>query len=343
MKFKKVFAIVFSAVIAVTSISCVISMLVNKGDFSETFFLRQGLVSLKAGFFDLFGVDEYDGVYNAGDSLVNVCDGINDIVTLENIEVVKKISETTNRPVYFSLVPTAEYIYRTNLNRRPLVWEQGKYIEDVYYRLVENVAVVDVAETLYNYADDDIYFKTSDRLSPLGGYYVFQTMMKRLDYQVMEIQKYDVEYHDDAYTGELSERYKNNSITDRIEFYRYPFYTRDLTVKVTDKNGVSSAYSDVYLNSQTGFNAYLCGENPVTVIYNTETFSERLLVISDWTFNVNAGFFVDYFQEITFINPFLCENSFEKIKMDNYDYVIVMFSADNFNNHSLSSVNGMLE
>ena len=85
------------------------------------------------------------------------------------------------------------------------------------------------------------------------------------------------------------------------------------------------------------------GENPVTVIYNTETFSERLLVISDWTFNVNAGFFVDYFQEITFINPFLCENSFEKIKMDNYDYVIVMFSTDNFNNHSLSSVNGMLE
>jgi hypothetical protein len=343
MKPKKMFAFVFSAVLMLVLIIGSASAIVNKNVFSHNIPFQSFLSSLKMSFFDIFGINEYNGVYISNDSLIEVNGSVNDVCTLENIQAIKTLGETSNVPVYFSLVPTSEYVNRLSLERKSLVWDQGKYIEDVYYRLVEDVSVVDVAETIYNFSNDDLYFKTSNKLSPLGGYHVFQTMMKRLDYQVMELQKYDVEYHTDSFYGELAHKLKNYSVSDKIEFYRYPFYKRNITTNITDKNGNKRSYNDVYISQNTGFNTYLGGQNPLTTIHNTETFSEKLLIISDWTFNVTAGFFVDYFEEITFINPLEYNENIQKIQPNDYNYVIVMFSVDNFNNANLSHIKDILE
>ena len=343
MKSRKIFAFVFAFVIIAISVITITSMAFNGGSLSENFVFRKQAVSLKSAIFNIFGVKEYNGIYAENDMLIEISKHTNDVVTLENIQIVKDITEKVEKPIYFSLIPNAEYISRSTSRRRVLMWDQEEYIENVYYRLIEDLTVVDVTETLYNYSDDNVFFKTENQLSPKGGYHVFQTVMKRLDYQVIELQKYDVEYHSDLIYGELSYKLGNFNFSDKIEFYRYPFYKRNIATRITDKNGVNHVYKDVYLDEENGFDAYLGGENPLTVIRNTETFSERILVVSDRSFNVMAGFFVDYFEEITFVNPFVCTENIKKISADDYDYVIFMFTADNFNNQSLSHLTHIIE
>ena len=343
MKARKIFALVFALVIVASSILNLTSMAFNGGSLKENFAFEKYAISLKNAIFNIFGVKEYNGVYVENDMLIEISNPTNDVVTLENIEILKNITAKVEKPIYFSLIPNAEYLSRSTSKRRNLMWDQEGYIENVYYRLIEDLTVVDVTETLYNYSDDDIFFKTQNQLSPKGGYHIFQTVMKHLDYQVIELQKYDVEYHSDLIYGELSYKLGNFNLSDKIEFYRYPFYKRNVSTKITDKNGVTHAYKDVYLDKENGFNAYLGGENPLTVIRNTETFSERILVVSDRSFNVMAGFFVDYFEEITFVNPFACNENAGKINADDYDYVIFMLTADNFNNQSLSHLAHIIE
>ncbi len=343
MKSRKIFAFVFAFVIIAISITTIVSMAFNGGSLRENFAFKKQAVSLKNAIFNIFGVKEYNGIYVENDMLIEISNSTNDVVTLENIEILKDAAQKIENPIYFSLIPNAEYISRSTSRRRNLMWNQEGYIENVYYRLIEDLTVVDVTETLYNYSDNDIFFKTQNQLSPKGGYHVFQTVMKRLDYQVIELQKYDVEYHSDLIYGELSHKLGNFNLSDKIEFYRYPFYKRNITTRITDKNGVNHSYRDVYISQKNGFDAYLGGENPLTVIYNTETFSERILVVSDSSFNVMAGFFVDFFKEITFVNPFVCNENIGKINPDDYDYVVFMFTADNFNNHSLSHLTHIIE
>lgn len=343
MKSRKIFAFVFAFVVIAISITTIISIAFNGGSLKENFAFKKYAVSLKSAIFNIFGVKEYNGIYVENDMLIEISNHTNDVVTLENIEILKDITEKVENPIYFSLIPNAEYISRSTSKRRNLMWNQAGYIENVYYRLVEDLTVVDVTETLYNYSDDNIFFKTQNQLSQKGGYHVFQTVMKHLDYQVIELQKYDVEYHSDLFYGELSYKLGNFNLSDKIEFYRYPFYKRNVSTRITDKNGVTHVYKDVYISQKNGFDAYLGGENPLTVIRNTETFSERILVVSDSSFNVMAGFFVDYFEEITFINPFACNENTGKINPDNYDYVIFMFTADNFNNQSLLHLTHIIE
>ena len=343
MNYKKIFSVLFSVVVFSIMLVTLVFMAVFGGSFSENFPLRNSLLSLKTVFLDITGVEEFDNVYRAEDRLIKVSGPTNQKNTNENTNIILEVSKRTTTPFYFSLVPTAEYIERASLNRRALVWDQGKYIDEIYYNVIESSNIIDITETLLNCSDDNIYFKTSDRISPRGGYYIFQTVLRKLGNQSPNIQKYDIEYYKNNYQAELSKSFIGANIYDTIAFYRYPLFRREIIMRVTDKNANSIVYKDVYCKDKNGFDVYMGGENPITIITNTETQSEKLLVISDYTFNVSSGFFVDYFNEITVINPTVTSNKLKKINMDNYDYVLVLFSTETFNSKSLNSLLNIVE
>ncbi len=343
MKYKKIFSVLFATLTTVIMLLSVIFMIICNSNFSNSFPLKRSLLSFKTILLDTMGVEEFDNVYRTDDRLIRVSNTTNLEITQKNIDTILKISENTDTPIYFALVPSAEYIQRAELNRRSLVWNQGKYIDDVYYNVIEKTNIIDITETLINCSENNIYFKTSDHISARGGYYIFQTVMRKLGNQVEKIQKYDIEYFTNSYYGELSNVFWGSGISDTISFYRYPFFRRDLIMSITNGQGESTVYKDVYCKDKEGLDAYMGGKNPITVINNAETFSNKLLVLADSTFNVSAGFFVDYFNEITVINPLAFDKRFEKIDMDKYDYVLILFETDTFNNDDLHALLNMVE
>ncbi len=343
MKYKKIFSRFFIVVLFSISVFGVVLMFVFKGDLSENFPFKNTLLAFKTSILNVVGVNEFEGIYRAQDQLIKIAGPENQEITEKNTQVIIKTAQKTKTPVYFALVPTAEYIERSGLTRRPLVWNQGNYIDNVYYKVIEEANVIDIAETFANYSEENIYFKTSDSISSQGGYYIFQEVMRRLGYQVEDIQKYDIEYFSNNYKGELSKSFTGSGLSDVITFYRYPLFKRSLTMKVTDETGKITVYKDVYAKDKNDLDSYLGGENPVTVINNTEPHSERILVISDNTFNMSAGFFVDYFSEITVINPLTDPKGFEKLNMDNYNSVLIFFSTNTFNGESIEQILNMIE
>lgn len=343
MKYKKFFSLLFISTVFSLSILTVIFMIVSNDTFSKSFPLREPLLNFKTMFLDIVGVEEFNDVYRADDRFVKVAGPANEIITKENQDIITEVSRLTNTPIYFSLVPTAEYVEQANLNRRSLVWDQGEYIDNIYYNVIENVNIIDITDTLLNCNDNNIYFKTTDRISPRGGYYIFQTVMRKFGRQVEDIQEYDIEYFTNTYKGELSDVFVGTDISDTISFYRYPLFRRNLIMNITDEDGKTTTYQDVYLKEKNGLDAYMGGENPITIIGNDETLSNKLLVLTDNTFNVSSGFFIDYFDEITIINPMTSFKNFEKINMEKYDSVLMLFSTNTFNSKSIKNLLNMVE
>ena len=113
-------------------------------------------------------------------------------------------------------------------------------------------------------------------------------------------------------------------------------------MNITDEDGKTTTYQDVYLKEKNGLDAYMGGENPITIISNDETLSNKLLVLTDNTFNVSSGFFIDYFDEIT-INPMTSFKNLEKINVEKYDSVLMLFSTNTFNSKSIKNLLNMVE
>lgn len=342
MKYKKIFSLLFLVVIFSISLLMIFFKIVSNDTVNSSYFFEKPLLYIKTNILDVLGVEEYNDVYRAEDRLIKVVGPTNETVTLENENVIVEVSKKTKTPIYFSLIPTAEYVQQSKLNRRNLVWNQGNYIDEVYYNVIENVNIIDITDTLLN-CEDNIYFKTEDRISCKGAYYIFQSVMKKLDRQVEDLQEYDIEYYINNYNGSLSDFFAVKDIYDTISFYRYPLFRRNISMSITDGNGKTSSYNDVYVKEKKGLASYMGGENPITVIKNDETLPNKLLVLSDNTFNVCAGFFVDYFSEITVINPTVTLKEQTKIDMDDYDCVLVLFSTNTFNECSVKNLLNVIE
>ena len=205
MKYKKIFSLLFVVVIFSLSLLIIFSKIVSNDTVYSGFILKKPLLYLKTNILNVLGVEEYNDVYRSEDRLIKVVGPTDETITVENENVIVEVSKKTKTPVYFSLVPTAEYVQQSELNRRYLVWNQGDYIDEVYYNLIENVNIINITDALLNCEDNNIYFKTEDSISCRGAYYIFQTVMKKFGRQVEYLQEYDIEYYTNTYNGSLSE------------------------------------------------------------------------------------------------------------------------------------------
>ena len=207
--------------------------------------------------------------------------------------------------------------------------------------------VVPTYDTLFVNNSKYIYYRTSDNLTPLGGYYLYRNLSTRLGFYPQDIDNFNIEFYANDYFGELfSETGYRDIKGDDIAFYRNAFYDRNIAMTLYDNNGNSAVYNDIFVQSDSDYLSlcYPGGTFPVTNIENKSVDGNKLLIISDKTVKSVAGFLVDNYELITIINPFSETNNYDAmLSTDEYNQILFMFSVDTFGQEDLSKILQILD
>ena len=344
MTANKIFAIVFVLVLFFLSISTV-ALACIEGNFTqlpsmlweEDFFSQA-----RAAIDDAIGIRRVDDIYISDESLIKITPTPDEAITFENVNILKTVASSVSTPVYTMIVPTANVILQNQLTEYAEIWDQNEYIDSLYTTLVASSVVVPTYDTLFVNNNKYLFYRTSDNLTPLGGYYLYKNLSQKLGFYPQDINDFNIEYYATDCFGELFDKTGYRSIKgDDISFYRNAFYDRNISMTVYDNSGNSATYNDIFVET-TSSDLSLCypgGTFPVTNIENRSVQGSKLLVISDKTVKSVAGFLVDNYELITIINPFSNTTNFEAMHdINEYDQIVFMFTVETFGQKDLTKI-----
>jgi len=344
MSANRIFAIVFVLVIFFLSISTV-ALACIEGNFTrlpsmlweEEFFNRARAAIDKA-----IGVVQVNGIYVSDNSLIKITPEPDDDITQSNIQTLKTFSSSVSTPVYTMIVPTANVILQNELPDYASIWDQNEYIDNLYKSLVTTSVVVPSYDTLFVNNNKYIFYRTSDQITSLGGYYLYKNLSQKLGFYPQNIDDFNIEYYSGNYFGELFDATGYRDIEgDDISFYRSAFYDRNIVTSVYDNKGNKAVYNDIFTDPITNdlLTCYPGGTFPVTNIENKVVNGNKLLIISDKTIKSVASFLVDNYEVITNINPFAdTYNYTAALDIDEYDQILFMFTVDTFGQQKLDKI-----
>ncbi len=344
MSANRIFAIVFILVLFFLSISTVALAFLD-GNFTELpsmlweeKFFAQARAMIDKG----FGIVRVDDVYISDRSLIKITPTPDETITQANIYTLKTVSSSVSMPVYTMIVPTANVILQNQLPAYASIWDQNEYIDGLYSSLVSSSVVVPSYDTLFVNNNKDIFYRTSDSLTSLGGYYLYSNLSQKLGFYPQKLDDFNVEYYASDYFGELFKTTGYRDIQgDDITFYRSAFYDSNITMSVFDNKGSEAVFNDIYVKTASD-DLSLCypgGTFPVTNIENKAVDGNKLLIVSDKTVKSVVGFLVDNYELITVINPFADTSNYSQmLDLDEYDQILFLFSVDTFGQRDLSKI-----
>ena len=344
MSANRIFAVIFILVLFFLSISTVALAFLD-GNFTELpsmlweeKFFAQARAMIDKG----FGIVRVDDVYISDNALIKITSTPDEDITESNIHTLKTVTSSVSMPVYTMIVPTANVILQNQLPSYASIWDQNEYIDNLYSSLVSSSVVVPSYDTLFVNNSKEIFYRTSDNLTPLGGYYLYSNLSQKLGFYPQKLDDFNVEYYASDYFGELFETTGYRNIKgDNITFYRSAFYDSNITMSVYDNKGSEAVFNDIYVKTASD-NLLLCypgGTFPVTNIENKAVDGNKLLIISDKTVKSVVGFLVDNYELVTIINPFAeTSNYTQMLDLDEYDQILFLFSVDTFGHRDLSKI-----
>lgn len=344
MTANRIFAVVFVLVIFFLSLST-IALACIEGNFTqlpsmlweEDFFNHA-----KAAIDKAIGIVQVNGIYVSDNSLIKITPVPDDYTTQNNIQALKTFSSSVSTPVYTMIVPTSNVILQNELPEYASIWDQNEYVDTLYKSLVSSSVVVPTYDTLFVNNNKYIFYRTSDTVTPLGGYYLYRNLSQKLGFYPQNLDDFNIEYYANDYFGELFDATGYRDIEgDDLSFYRSAFYDRNIVMSVYDNRGNKAVYNDIFTEPATKdlLTCYPGGTFPVTNIENRIVSSNKLLIISDKTVKSVASFLVDNYELITIINPFADTYNYDAaLDVDEYDQILFLFTVDTFGQRDLSKI-----
>lgn len=348
MSANKVFAVVFALILFFLSISTV-ALAAIEGNISalpsmlweEEFFNKA-----RASIDKILGITEANGVYVSDDYLIKITEKPDDLITSRNVQTLKEVSSAVSVSTYTMIVPTANVVLQNKLPKYASIWDQNEYIDTLYSSLVNFSFVIPSYDTLFVNNTKDIFYRTSDNITPLGGYYLYRSLSQRLGFYPQKLDDFNIEYYDGEYFGELFDATGYRDVKgDKIAFYRSAFYDRDIVMTVYDNNGNQALFRDIYAQglSDDLSTCYPGGTFPVTNIENRVLDGKKLLIFSDKTVKSVAGFMVDNYELITIVNPFADTDNYGGLRnINDYDQVLFLFSVESFGQRNLDKISQII-
>lgn len=344
MNANRIFAIVFVFVLFFLSISTV-ALAFIEGNFTQlpSMLWEEDFFSQARALIDkTIGIMRVNDVYISDEALIRVTPTPDTQTTEKNINILKNVASSVSIPVYTMVVPTANVILQNQLPEYADIWDQNEYIDSLYTTLVSSSVVVPTYDTLFVNNNKYIFYRTSDSLTPLGGYYLYKNLSQKLGFYPQDLDDFNVKYYATDYFGELFAETGYRDIEgDDVAFYRNAFYDRSVLMTVYDNNGNSATYNDTFVKT-TADDLSLCypgGTFPVTNIENKSVEGNKILIISDKTAKSVVSFLVDNYELITIINPFSNTDNFDAmLDIDEYNQILFMFSVETFGQKDLSKI-----
>jgi len=189
----------------------------------------------------------------------------------------------------------------------------------------EKINFVNPYNEMYANRDEYIYFRSDHHWTQRGAYYAYKAFVESVGLEATPVDGFDIEVLTEDYSGSMYEYTKDErvkSFKDKIE----AFMTRKkLTMTITDRSGETASYSEAIMTWSKTYSAFLCGDNPYTVINVPENPQDRnILVLKDSYGNAFVPFLAENYGNIIVVDTrYTTMNVYEMFK--DYDLTDILF------------------
>jgi hypothetical protein len=304
---------------------------------TDQFAFRDSWTTLKARGELAVGKDENNGVYYCGETTsgegVTLIKGFSapdqdDLDT--KLDALEKLSDATDVPLYFALIPGASEVWKDKLPKNAPVASEKAVIDYAY--AYTDVKTVDMLSALSVRAEEPIYYRTDHHWTSLGAYYGYAALMEAMGLPSEPLSHYQIRTVSESFLGTV---YSSTGFSwvkpDRIE----TFVDEPVGLTVTRDLGAAAAsaglYEPSFLDKKDKYSYFLGGNTPLVRIETGNEDAPSLLIVRDSYADCLAPFLLENFSEIQLLDLRYFHTSLTAyIAEQGFDSILVCYSVENF-------------
>ena len=279
------------------------------------------------------GKKENNSIYFAGDNalIADVPDPDPEQYA-QNLAHVQSLTEKTDLPVYFSLVPSAAYVWSDLLPDHAPTADQGALLEQAQ-EAVPGAEWVDIASTLLAHKDEYVFYRTDHHWTSLGAKYAYESLAEAMGLTVPDAEWLnEPEVVSDSFFGT---NWSSSGVrwVSPDEIWRYaPDEGISVTGYYTGVPEESSLYHPDSLEKKDKYTYFLGGNQPLCILRNENLpDAPKVLVLRDSYSDSLAPFLIQSCSEVHLFDVRYNLNSVAQYAADNdIDQILVLFSVANF-------------
>lgn len=297
---------------------------------TDQFPFRDSWIAMKSNGEKAMGKTENNNVFFGKDGvLVERFDGLNEVLIERNVSAVNKLAESTDLPVYFSLIPGAVSIWENKLPANAQNESQKEMIHKIYEKV--SCTTVDNYSVLEEHQQEYIFYKTDHHWTTLGAYYGYTAVTDAMGMMPGNLQDYAVETVSDDFYGTV---YSSSGVRwvepDRIDKYVTLEGKHVEKIAGTEvSKGVLYDYDKLKVKDKYAF--FFGGNTPLLKITSECKNGNSLLVIRDSYSDSEIPFLTEHFSEI-----YMMDLRYYKLGVSRFleehkvDAVLINYSVANF-------------
>lgn len=297
---------------------------------TDQFPLRDTWIAMKSYGERAMGKTENNNVFFGNEGiLVERFDSPNEALVEKNIAAVNKLVESTELPVYFSLIPGAVRIWEDKLPDNAGNRDQKELIDSLYAKVscdtVDNYSVLD------QHKQEAIYYKTDHHWTTLGAYYGYQAICDALGIVPEEKEKYSVETVSEEFYGTV---YSSSGVrwVEPDSIQKYVSEEGKRVQKIVGTEVSSGKFYDYDKLEVKDKYAFFFGGNTALLKITSDCENEKsLLVIRDSYSDSEIPFLTEHFSEIYMMDLRYYKMGVSKfLEEHKVDAVLINYSLANF-------------
>lgn len=279
------------------------------------------------------GKKENNGIYFCKeDTLIARLDDPDPQRWSENLSYVQALTEKTDLPVYFSLIPGAGYIWEDRLPENAPNADQAKLIAEAQ-AAVPGAHWIDLISPLMAHKEEPIFYRTDHHWTSLGAKYAYEAIAPAMGLTVPDADWLDQpEVVSDSFFGT---NWSSSGVrwVAPDEIWRYaPDDGITVTSYATGVPEEGALYHPEVLEKKDKYTYFLGGNQPLCVIKNENlTDAPKILVVRDSYSDSLAPFLAQSCAEVHLFDVRYNLNSVSQYAADNdIDAIVVLYSVANF-------------
>jgi len=295
---------------------------------TDQFAFRDGWMAVKAVCEQLLGKRENNGVYLCGDTLIERVDEPEEARLAANIRAVNRFVAAADVPVYLTILPTAQEIWRARLPVGAPGADEAALIGRVAAET--DARFIDTLSVLRAHADEAVFYRTDHHWTSLGAYWGSAALLEGLALEPAPLSAFSPETVSADFYGTLYSKSGARGIQpDSIEIY----VPEDGISVERVENGEAAPgalYDRARLAEKDKYAMFLGGNQPLAII-RTGREGKKLLLVRDSYADSEAPFLTPYFSEIHMADlRYYRTGLLAYIAQNDIDCVVISYSLRNF-------------
>lgn len=313
----------------------------------ERFPLQGSWKALRTSILLAAGKTEIDGSYLVNEGVIRPTGQVSADSTDSLTNGINAFADKyRGKSIFTCLVPSPSGIYSADIPSVGVGFDQKRYIADVYNDIDSSVATLDAFSPLYASRENYIYFRTDPSLTSVGGYDIYNSVMRKMGFTPRPYSDYDSEH---AMTGYIGSLCTELNIRQRI--------TPDNIDLLTPKNGTvvtlaAGLYGSIREKNRSVFDrAALSSSKPLDVFVYGSRYkkldittinkdSPSLLIIKTENTNPVIPFMISHYSFITVIDADAANGAAldDLVSADSYDQILFLLDIDHLEGSDLDKL-----